>query len=51
MKVKHENHTPEQCDKCNKAFVTPHALQAHKYDMHKKSMWATFIQDILARMT
>ena len=37
IKVKHENSTPEQCDECNRAFGTPHALKAHKYNMHKRS--------------
>ena len=37
IKVKHENNTPEQCDECNRAFGTPHALKAHKYNMHKRS--------------
>ena len=37
IKVKHENHTPQQCDECNRAFGRPHALKAHKYNMHKRS--------------
>ena len=36
IKVKHENSTPEQCDECNRSFGTPHALKAHKYNMHKR---------------
>ena len=36
VKVKHENHTPEQCDQCARAFGTPHALKAHKYNMHRR---------------
>ena len=36
VKVKHENSTPEHCDECNRSFGTPHALKAHKYNMHKR---------------
>ena len=37
IKVKHENHTPEACDECNRSFGTPHALKTHKYNMHRRT--------------
>jgi hypothetical protein len=37
IKVKHEKHTPLNCDECTRSFGTQHALKTHKYNMHKRS--------------